>query len=152
MKAIFNKKNLTAIGILMLIGLVIFIFSTEIPTVKQKVYTADTYGSTFKLLRQVACSDALNGYYTVSKSSADKIAEFRRIENAEYMLITSYKDSTNRDFGDFHYIDSIKCIRYNQMLTRAPHIDTLEIEVENLRKRIGNQRKEELEKLNKSCK
>lgn len=150
MKAIFNKRNLIAIGILMLAGLGILIFSTE--TVKQKVYTAETYGSTFSLLRQVACSDALNvsDYYT-AKNSADAIAESKRIENAEYMLITSYKDSTNRDFGDFHYIDSIKCIRYNQMLTRAPFIDTLEVKTENQRKRIENQRKEELEKLNKSC-
>lgn len=82
------------------------------------------------------------------------VLELKRnnLSKADYILHTSYKDTVYVDLGNFHYIDSIKCIRYSQMLSRVPHIDTLEVKTEDQRKRIEDQRKKELEKLNKSCK
>lgn len=75
-------------------------------------------------------------------------AEFYRVSDSKYMLTTSNNWETKHDYGDFKYIDSIKCIRFNQMTKDiAIHKteDSLALEYKRLEKN-------ELKSLNTSCK
>lgn len=57
-----------------------------------------------------------------------------------YILTTEYKNWTVTDYGDFKTIDSLKCIRYREIINFDKHIDSL--------KKISLTR---LELLNKPC-
>lgn len=75
------------------------------------------------------------------------VKERQRRMEAPYVLITSYEYEIVYDFGDYKYIDSIKCIRFSEMKKRAK-----EIERENAIERYKAKKRElELEKLNKPC-
>jgi hypothetical protein len=75
------------------------------------------------------------------------VKERQRKMEAPYALITSYEYENVYDFGDYKYIDSIKCIRFSEMKKRAK-----EIERENAIERYKAKKRElELEKLNKPC-
>lgn len=67
--------------------------------------------------------------------------------NAPYILTTTYKDETIIDYGSYREIDSLKCIRYNEMLLTKIIVDSLLIAEQNIIERTNT----ELKSLNKSC-
>ncbi len=96
--------------------------------------------------------------YSLERRPVEVKGYFDNIDKP-YRLKTSYKNEIVYDYGTFKYIDSLKCIRYNQMEKRIPLIDSLELAEERFKKIIVDERKKgedarekELELLNKSCK
>lgn len=85
-------------------------------------------------------------------------AVFERAEknyNAPYKLTTSYNHYTIEDFGTAREIDSIKCIRYNEMLNLRSFYDTKDSLIEVVKDKEEAAKdfaEKELERLNKSCK
>lgn len=176
-----DKIILTVLLVISLGGLATIYFKNDSAEVTQKIYSENSVGedsvyfndkineesreltrksialATHKcilIVNQIKFANKISFEKEISRiDSIYTVLELKRnnLSKADYILHTSYKDTVYVDLGNFHYIDSIKCIRYNQMLRRMPHIDALGIKVENQRKRIENQRKEELERLNKSC-
>lgn len=61
-------------------------------------------------------------------------SEYNRILNAKYALITSYKDHAEYDFGSKEYIDSIKVISYDRMVSHAVYYKQEEEELKKLNK------------------
>ncbi len=61
--------------------------------------------------------------YKEFKTAMDIQTARDRIWNAPFKLITRYKSNVKEDVGDAKYIDSIKCIRFNEMLKKMAYYD-----------------------------
>ncbi len=71
-----------------------------------------------------------------------------------YKLTTTYNHHSVTDYGDAKEIDSLKCIRYNEMVVDKAEYDAMDIanekQIEEFDK-AEEAKEAELDKLNKSC-
>jgi hypothetical protein len=80
--------------------------------------------------------DNIDVYQTVSVNKADAFdIRFRGISNKPYILVTSSEDVEDVypydprfkivDYGTYHEIDSLKCLRFKQMKCKVYHLEKL---------------------------
>lgn len=106
----------------------------------------------------------LLGYYTIHDMTKKPVVEQEVTDNkdldsfyrhdhnyehfdADYCLMTKYKDEAVFDYGSFKYIDSLKCIRFTEMTKKMKTVDSIADYVENRINRV----KKDLKLLNKPC-
>lgn len=155
-------KTINAIGIFIL-GALLFMVSIYLNGVydhqiKQEVtvnnildhrFEINTYPFPFKMRKDNGTIDSV------------ELLEYKKIMvlrdkrlYSPYKLITTYNHHSVTDYGNAKDIDSIKCIRYNEMVVDKAKYDAMDIASKKQQEEIekAEQDKEsELDRLNKSC-